>query len=188
MASAGGVLTDYTNASVRAGKNTLTGTIASKPALLLSDGIGLTYACDVQITQFNDTGRVDQYKYDLLGIPGYHGFHLGDEETIGTILRNCAISRNSYDLVYADIGTPVEITRTQNGIWVITGFAEEQAGTYTLVPVNLGDLSIGIGQDVSVVARILTLGELKDYGGGFGIIPFGAFGIFVGGVFQGVKV
>lgn len=183
-----GTLTDLTNARIKSNAKTLYGTVLTRPALLVSDGINLTYCCDVQIGANDVTGRINQIKY-LLGVPGASHYNpLNDPLTTSNILRNVPIARANYDLIYADIGNAVILTRSASGQWEVTGFAQERPGTVTLVPVDLGTLTIGPIEDLSVTSRMLMLGELKDYGGGFGVIPLGAIAVFVGGVFKEIRV
>jgi hypothetical protein len=182
-----GVLTDLTNALIIKNHNYLMGTIASAPALILSDGANLTYCCDVNVSNYDSSGRVNQYKREILGIPGSWGYQTADSTTYGTILRNVPLATNNNNLIYADIGTAVIVQRSQSGQWQVTGFAEEQAGTYTMTPVDLGTMTIGPTQDFTVSTRLLTLSELAIYGGGFGVIPLGASARFIGGVFQGLN-
>jgi len=177
------VLTDLAAAEVKRGVKTLYGKVLTRPALLVSDGINLVYACDVDIGATDPTGRIDQYKDDLTGLPGQDDWTLQDTLTVNTILHNVTIARNNADLIYADVGAPVTLSRSMSGQWEITGFSMEQPGTYTLVPVNLGDMTIGTVIDLSIDGRLLTLGELGTMAP-FGTLPFGASGIFIGGILR----
>lgn len=182
------VLTDLASASVKRGVKILYGTVMSTPALLVSDGVNAVYACDVNIGPTDPTGRINQYTHPdsdrsekLTGLPGQHEWELSDSLTVNTVMHNVTIARNNADLIYAAVGSPVVLARSASGQWQITGFSQEQPGTYTLVPVNLGDGTLGTVMDLSLEARMLTLIEL----GGlrpFGDIPLGAGGIFSGGV------
>jgi len=181
-----GVLTDLTNALIRSNVKTLTGTIATTPALLITDGAGLKYCCDVNIGAFDSTGHINQYKNDLLGIPGTSGFTGDDVLTFGTTLRNVPLARNNNALIYADIGTAVLLSRNGSGVWQIDGLAEAQVGTYVMIPVDVKNKVIGPIQNITITQRPLTLGEIGVDGGGFGVTPFGSVGIFENNVFEGL--
>lgn len=96
-------------------------------------------------------------------------------------LYNVPVSRTNRDLILADAGTAVELTRDASGAWEVTGFADEAPGTYTSFTVDLGTFAFGSVVDHSILARPLTYAELATYGG-YGIVPYGAIGTFVGGV------
>lgn len=174
------VLTDLAAAHVKRGIKTLYGKTLTRPALLVSDGISTVYACDVDIGPTDPTGRINQYKKALKGLAGQEGTTLDDLLTTNTVLHNVTIARANADLIYADIGSPVTLTRSASGQWEITGFSQEMPGTYTLVPVNLSDLTIGYPIDLSLTVRLLTLAELGSIRP-FGTLPLGASGVFVGG-------
>lgn len=182
------VITDVTNALIKSNKTDMLGTIATAPALLVTDGTNVTYACDVNIGQFDSTGKINQYKRNLLGIAGTQGYKIDDQLIYGTVLRNVILARNNAALIYADVGTAVTLERNASGQWTIAGFAEQQVGSYVMIPVNLGDGSIGPIQNLTDSIRPLTLGELALYGGGFGLIPFGISGVFIGGVLQRLQL
>lgn len=170
------VLTYLTEAVVKSNVRTLNGKIVSRPTLLTSDGINPIYVCDVDIG-LSDPNSLVVYDIDYENPTGLL------ESALKTILRNVPVSRANYELMYADVGNPVNLTRTASGNWEITGFSQEMPGNYHRVAVDLGDMTIGTIQDLSIVGRLLTLGELGTYGI-WGSIPFGASGLFLGGVFQ----
>jgi hypothetical protein len=174
------ILTDQTNALIKSQVKVMMGTIATAPALLVTDGVNETYCCDVNIGQYDSTGTIDQYKRNLLGLPGsdnYNDYNPDNLDLVyGTVLRNVPLARNNGALIYADIGTPVTITRDSNGRWVVDGFTQQQPGTYTMVPVDLNTGVLGPIQDLTVTYRPLTLGELGS--GQFGVTPLGSMGTF----------
>jgi len=197
------VLTDLAAAQVKRDAKILYGKVLSRPALLVSDGIDVTYACDVEIGPTDPTGRISQY-YTLdrqgnprtdrkglttpgliSGLPGQQGWDIDASAMINSVLRNVTIARNNLDLMYADVGTPVTLTRSASGQWEITGFAQEMPGTYTMVPVDLGNMTIGTIIDLSIDGRLLSLGELGTLEP-FGTLPLGASAIFVGGVMMSI--
>ena len=153
-------------AEVRNGRAELNGKVLTRPALLVTDGQAIVYACDVDIGVKDPAGN-DQTN-DLI-------------DKYNTILRNVPVARSDFELIYADVGAAVRLRRGESGQYQIVGFSDEMPGTYTRVAVSLGDASIGAIEDYTLEARPLTLGELADYGG-FGSVPFGAIGVFQGGV------
>ncbi len=158
-------LTYLIKASIRDARSELNGKILTRPALLVTDGISQIYACDVDIGIKDPSGNsqvdnlIDQYN---------------------TVLRNVPIARSDYELIYADVGAAVRLRRTSSGQYEIVGFSDEMPGTYIRVPVDLTDLTIGTIEDVSITSRPLTYEELATYGG-YGVVPYGAIGIFQGG-------
>ena len=194
------VLTDLASAEVKRTTKKLFGVTITRPALLVSDGMGTIYACDVTINQTDPSGTIKQYimehdpHYDpddslITGIPGQppEDWQLDDSLPghVDTTLRNVVIARNNTELIYADIGAPVVCERNESGQWQITGFSIEQPGTHILYPVNLGDGTIGTLINLSVDTRLLTLGEMGEMQP-FGVLPFGASAIFRGGELQSV--
>jgi hypothetical protein len=103
------------------------------------------------------------------------------------ILRDVPVARNNRELVFADAGAAVTLTRTANGRYMVTGLSNELPGTYTVFTVDLGTFSFGPVVDLSLVGRPLTLGELASLGS-FGVTPLGATGLFKGGVLQEINV
>jgi len=185
------VLTDLASAEVRRQVKTLYGDVMSRPAVVMSDGLNETYACDVRVGPTDPTGKINQYinekngkKSALTGLPGQppEDWQLDDSLPghIDNTLHNVLISRNNQDLIYAEIGSPVVMTRTESGYWEITGFTLEKPGTHHLYPVDLGDMTIGTVIDLSIDTRLLTLAEIGEEQP-FGILPFGASAIFEGG-------
>lgn len=192
------ILTDLAAAQVRRGVKTLYGKTLSRPSLLVSDGVSAIYACDVEIGPVDPTGLISQYNEqkkhgqikvnrdgttvpgDLSGLPGQEGWTLDDVLRVNTILHNVTIARANADLLYADVGSPVTLTRSASGQWQVTGFSQEMPGTYNLVPVDLSTMEIGSVLDMSLDTRLLTWGEMGTLEG-FGSLPLGASGIFSGG-------
>ncbi len=150
----------------------INGKVLSRPALLTTDGTNIVYVVDV------DIGLQPPAGFDSLGNP------ITTEGTgLDAILRNVQIARGNRDLIYAEAGSAVTLQRSASGLYQVIGFSNEMPGTYTRIIVDLGDFTIGDPTDLSLVSRPLTLGELSIYGT-FGIIPFGAVGLFLGGVLQ----
>lgn len=186
------VLTDLASAEVKRGVKKLYGITLTRPEVLVSDGLNVIYACDVNIGPTDPSGAIIQYnntkkkrRDDLLtGIPGQppEDWQLDDALPghVDTTLHNVVISRNNKDLIYADVGSPVICERSESGQWQITGFSIERPGTYLLYPVDLGEMSIGPVIDMTIETRLLTLAEMGEEAE-FGSLPFGASAIFQGG-------
>lgn len=173
------VLTDFASARIRRNAKTLYGKTLSRPALLVSDGLQAIYACEVDIGPTDPTGRINQYKDFLRGLAEQDETTLEDLLTVNTVLHNVVLARNNAELIYADIGSPVKLERTESGQWQITGLSIEQPGTYFMVPVRLSNKTIGTALDLSLVTRRLSLGEMGILAP-FGQLPFGSSGIFIG--------
>jgi hypothetical protein len=165
-------LTYLTQNQITESATQINGKVLSRPTLLTTDGTNVVYVVDV------DIGLQPPAGFDNLGNP---------ITTLGagldTILRNVQIPRNNRDLIFAEAGNAVTLQRTANGFYQIIGFSSEMPGTYTRIIVDLGDFTFGDAIDLSLVSRPLTYEELSIYGT-YGIIPFGAVGLFVGGVLQ----
>jgi len=159
-----GVLTYLIRAELDQAKREIDGTILTRPTLLVTDGLALTYGCDVDVGVKN----IDS--------------NTGDE--VVAPLRNVPIAANSRDLIYSDAGTAVRLRRSESGRWEVTGLSKRRPGTYTRVPVHIPDPSfgpipydLGPAVEVGLVARALTYDELAIFGG-YGVVPYGATGIF----------
>ena len=189
------VLTDLAKAEVTRKAKRLYGQLLTRPAVLVSDGLNVVYACDVQVWQTDVSGNIQQWilendpKNDsndtyLTGIPGQtpEQWQLDDSLPghVDTTLRNVVISQSRNDLIFADVGSPVVVERNESGQWQITGFSIERPGTHILYPVDLDEMTIGTIIDLSIDTRLLTLAELGEMRP-FGALPFGASAIFQGG-------
>lgn len=150
-------ITTIANRAVQSASDELDGKVLTRPALLLTDGDSLLYVVDVDIG--NDAGT----------------------------LKNVPISRANREVCYAEVGNPCRLRRTTGGQWEVVGFSQEMPGTYTRFPVDLGNLSYGVLEDITIDARPLTYEELSTVGTGYGSTPYGAIAIFRGGVLQEIK-
>jgi hypothetical protein len=202
------------NRSVANSRTEINGKVLTRPALLVTDGDGLTYAVDVDIGSSAPGGLVSDGTWNAdandpelpapdAGNRGHYyrvtvagsGFSVGDwvvsdgsawsriEHLFESTLRNVTLARANVDLIYAEVGNPCRLRRTTNGRWEVIGFSKEMPGTYTRFSVDLADLSFGPVEDLSVDARPLTYAELASFGG-YGTVPYGAVGLFIGGVLQ----
>lgn len=184
------VLTDLASAEIKRHVKTLYGQTLTRPQLLVSDGLNIVYAVDVQIGPTDPTGRINQYIDEkngkstmLTGLPGQkpEDYQLDDSLPghVDTTLHNVPLARNNTELIYADVGSPVRVDRTESGNWLVTGLSIERPGTHILYPVDLGDMSLGPIMDLSISTRLLTLAELGEFAP-FGNLPLGASAIFEG--------
>jgi hypothetical protein len=209
------------NRSVANGRTELNGKVLTRPALVVTDGDGLTYAVDVDIGSSAPGGLVSDGAYNaLMNTPGLvtpsasnkghyyrvsvagtaygYTYAVGDwvvsdginwfrvENLFDSTLRKVTLARANVDLIYAEVGNPCRLRRTTNGRWEVVGFSKEMPGTYTRFAVDLSDLSFGPVEDLSVDARPLTYAELATFGG-YGTVPYGAVGVFRGGVLQEIS-
>lgn len=153
-------LTGFVRELVRDTVIRVDGEVLSRPGLLRTDGTNLTYACDVRLLD-------------------------ADEE-----LRACPIAAGVGGKlsVALDVGCAVELSRIPaTGKFEITGFSKRKPGKRKIVSVNVATGAAGPIVDRTLTARPLTLGELASYGGGFGLIPFGAYAVIRGGVIVEVR-
>lgn len=163
-----GYLTYLVRAEIDQSKRELDGTTLTRPTLLVTDGLDLTYGVDVDV-----------------GLKAIDN-NTGDE--VITPLRNVPIAAANKDLIYSDAGAAVRLRRSDSGRWEVVGFSKRRVGTYTRTPVDIPEpgfgpipYTIGTVADIGLLARALTYDELITYGG-FGIAPYGATGIFRNGV------
>jgi hypothetical protein len=129
------------------------GVTTSYPALLKSDGLNLTYTVNVMIT-----------------------FVASQEE-----MKNVPIAEAAGAVFYADVGSAVQLTKIPlTGKYEVTGFSKFKPGFLRRYAVDCGTGLIGAVVVSTLSTRMLSLGELKSYGGGFGSCPLSAFGLFRG--------
>lgn len=163
-----GLLTYLVRAEIDQSVREIDGAILTRPALLVTDGLALTYGVDVDVGM----KTIDS--------------NTGDE--VVTPLRNVPIAANSRDVIYSDAGTAVRLRRSESGRWEVVGLSKRRPGTYVRVPVTIpepgfGPIAYDLGEplQVGLIARALTYDELASFGG-YGTVPYGATGIFRNGV------
>lgn len=217
MAISASGFVDIANRAVANDRTELNGKVLTRPALLVTDGDGLTYAVDVDIGSTTPGGLISDGAWNALTnsppLPApsaanrghyYRVSVAGGAYAVGnwvvsdgsawsqitdlfdSTLHNVTLARANADLIYAEVGNPCRLRRTTNGRWEVIGFSKEMPGTYTRFAVNLADLSFGPVEDLSVDARPLTYDELASFGG-YGTVPYGAIGVFIGGVLQEIR-
>lgn len=133
------------------------GKVLTHPALLVTDGVSVTYAVDVEIGS-NEI---------LRNVPIARANRDLTYAEAGSACRLRRTTAGQYEV----IGFSREMPGTYFRVAV------------SVPPFQLGpasDTTFGAIEDVTIDARPLTLGELETYGG-FGIVPLGAIGIFRGG-------
>lgn len=171
-------VTYLAEAEIRDSRGTITGKVFSRPSLSYTDGINVTYSCDVDVGQegvINDNG-------DIGIVP----------------LRNVPIASNNKSLVYAEVGQAVELRKDSSGRWEVSGLSKTFPGTFTLVGITISQpchtfpiighegqviptsVIVGDPTGIGLEVRTLTYGELAT-SGSYGITPYGASGVFENG-------
>jgi hypothetical protein len=131
----------------------ITGKIASEFYCLYDDASGWVWAADVDISQN------------------------GQDET----LQGVPIATNNTDIIYAQEGKTVALSKMSNGKYAITGLAKSSRGLGHITYVSFTDdiATINSTAWAGYTYRALTYGELATYGG-YGVLPYGARGKFDG--------
>ena len=103
---------------------------------------------------------------------------LGDEQ----VLRCVPVAANNRELIYAEQGRAVTLSRLNNGKWVITGLAKSLNSTVHYIYMSFTDDTYNIlGKSLrGFVIRPLTYGELGTLvpPPGYGTLPYGVQGKF----------
>jgi len=103
---------------------------------------------------------------------------LGDEQ----VLRCVPVASNNRELIYAEQGRAVTLSRLNNGKWVITGLAKSLNSTVHYIYMSFTDDTYNIlGKSLrGFVIRPLTYGELGTLvpPPGYGTLPYGVQGKF----------
>lgn len=167
------ILSNIVEAEVRDAKDTLEGKTLTRPALLFTDGINVTYAVDVDIGQ---EGKIN-VNGDIGILP----------------LKNVPISANNGELRYADIGQAVILKKSDMGHWEVSGFGKTMPGTFFMVPVTMPDYCLGVPvpvigdpTELGIEVRVLTYEELATYGT-YGEVPYGAVAVFENGTLTEIR-
>ena len=161
-----GFLTYLVRAEIDQSQRELDGTTLTRPTLLITDGVALTYGVDVDV----GVKVIDN--------------NTGDE--VVAPLRNVPIAAANKDLIYTDIGSAVRLRRSDSGRWEVIGFSKRRVGSYTRVGVTIPEPGfdpipyvISTPVPIGLSARAVTYGELATLGG-YGVVPYGATAIFSG--------
>ena len=103
---------------------------------------------------------------------------LGDEQ----VIRCVPVAANNRELIYAEQGRAVTLSRLNNGKWVITGLAKSRNSTVHYIYMSFMDDTYTIlGKSLrGFVIRPLTYGELGTLVAppGYGTLPYGVQGKF----------
>ena len=163
-----GYLTYLMRAEIDQAQREVDGTTLTRPTLLITDGMSLTYGVDVDI--------------------GVKLIDNNDGQEVVAPLRNVPIAAANKDLIYTDIGSAVRLRRSDSGRWEVVGFSKRRVGTYTRVGVVIPEpgfdpipYTIATPVDIGLSARALTYGEIAT-NGGYGTVAYGTTALFSGGV------
>lgn len=161
-----GYLTYLVRGEIEQSEKEKDGTTLTRPTLLVTDGLELTYGVDVDV----GLKQIDN--------------NIGEE--VVTPLRNVPIAAANKDLIYADVGAAVRLRRSESGRWEVVGFSKRRVGSYTRVPVNIPEpgfdpipYTIGTPAIIGIRARAITYGDMAE-AGGYGTVPYGAIGYYRG--------
>jgi hypothetical protein len=103
---------------------------------------------------------------------------------IGTedVLRCVPIAANNRDIYYAEQGKGVNLSKLNNGKWVITGLAKSVNSTVHWIFVTLADdiFTVARTELRGFIIRPLTYGEISTLVNppGYGVLPYGTQGRF----------
>lgn len=172
------ILINLINQGVADANVTIEGKTLTTPQRIYTDGINVTYGVDV------DIGRE--------GVINENG-------DIGMLpLYNVPIAAGNQSLIYAEVGSPVTLSRAATGLWQVVGFAKTYPGTFNILCVTVPQYCLTVPTEnppglpilhPPIIGDILNLGvevrklaydELAVYGG-YGVVCYGAAAQFIGG-------
>jgi hypothetical protein len=96
-------------------------------------------------------------------------------------LQSVPVASSNREIIYAELGKSVLLTRMNDGKWCISGLSKTCMGREHIIYMTFMDDLGSIARESwsGSLTRLLTLGELGDLGpGAFGAIPLGAHGRF----------
>lgn len=99
----------------------------------------------------------------------------------GEPLRNVVVATNNHDILYAQIGMPVSLTRQVGNVYAITGLSKTVQDKTHIIYMTFTDAygTIVRKDTTKKTYRDLTYGEIGDiFGGGYGDLPYGSKGVF----------
>ena len=102
---------------------------------------------------------------------------IGQEE----VLQGVPVASSNREIIYAEIGKSVILTRMNDNKWCVSGLSKVTVGLEHIIYMSFADdLGSIVGENWSgSLTRLLTLGELGDLGpAAFGALPLGAHGRF----------
>lgn len=160
------LITNIVEAQIRDASDTVEGDILTRPALLATDGLNVTYACDVDIGQEGTNANGD---------------------IINVYLENVPIAALNRQLLYVEIGQAVLLRKNSTGRWEISALSKTKPGTLTIVPVTMPDYCFGIPTPeigtaftVGIEVEAIPYGEISDLGN-YGDVPYGAVAVYENG-------
>lgn len=106
----------------------------------------------------------------------------------GAPLKNVPIARGNYDMLYADVGNAARLRRSDSGQFEVAGFAKAMPGSFTRICVHIGSGTLGPVTDDTISAHVVALGELVDFGAGFGSTPLEAVAMYRGGTLLELRI
>lgn len=99
-----------------------------------------------------------------------------------SVLRCVPVASNNKDIIYAEVGKAINLSRLNNNKWVITGLSKTLNSTLHYIYLTLSDDIFRIQRDelVGFYTRYLTYGELGTLVApfGYGQLPYGMRGKF----------
>jgi hypothetical protein len=134
---------------------------------------------DARNTMIGNIASPFYYYYDYAGHWVWAcDVDLGDEN----VLRCVPVASNNRELIYAEQGRAVTLSRLNNGKWVITGLAKSLKSTVHYIYLTFSDDVFAIiGSKLKgFIIRPLTYEELGTLvqPPGYGTLPYGAQGKF----------
>jgi hypothetical protein len=96
-------------------------------------------------------------------------------------LQSVPVASSNREIIYAELGKSVLLTRMNDGKWCISGLSKTCMGREHIIYMTFMDDLGSIARESwsGSLTRLLTLGELGDLGpGAFGAISLGAHGRF----------
>jgi hypothetical protein len=98
---------------------------------------------------------------------------IGNEE----VLRSVPVATNNRDIIYAEVGKGVNLSKLNNGKWIITGLSKSVNSTTHYIFVTFLDDMYAISRKElrGFYTRLLTYEELGTMitPGGYGMLPYG---------------
>lgn len=136
-----------------------------------------------------EVARQDKTKIGYIASPFYQYYDtagnwvwacdvdIGEEQ----VLRCVPVATNNREIIYAEEGKSVTLSRLGSGRWVITGLAKTKPSLVHYIYVTFQDDIMRVSRKVlkGWFIRPLTYGELGSLGGpGYGHLPYGVRGKF----------
>lgn len=145
----------------------------------------------IEDSRGQQVGTIASPFYELYDGPGNWVWacdvDMGDEE----VLRCVPVASNNREIIYAEQGRAVTLSRMGHGKWVITGLAKSLQSTVHYIYLSfVDDMYEIVRRELrGTYIRPLTYGELGTLVApyGYGVLPYGAQGRFrADGTFLGI--